>query len=130
MNDPSTQEIGGVLAAVAADPELGLTAGEARRRLLQDGPNELRAKPRLSRWRRALKHFQDPLIYLLLAAVGIALLAWAIEGRQGWPVDAIVIGVVVLVNGVLGFAQEAKAASSTTHAKAASLPLVWTTTTF
>ncbi|MDP3356744.1 MAG: cation-translocating P-type ATPase [Polaromonas sp.] len=109
MNDPSTQAIGGVLAAVAANPELGLTAGEARRRLLQDGPNELRAKPRLSRWRRALKHFQDPLIYLLLAAVGIALLAWAIEGRQGWPVDAIVIGVVVLVNGVLGFAQEAKA---------------------
>ena len=32
-----------------------------------------------------------------------------IEGLVGWPVDAVVIATVVLLNGVLGFVQEAKA---------------------
>jgi P-type Ca2+ transporter type 2C len=63
----------------------------------------------LPTWRRILARFQDPLIYLLLAAIAIALIAWGIEGWAGWPVDAIVIAAVVIVNGVLGFVQEAKA---------------------
>ena len=48
-----------------------------------------------------LAQFQDPLIYLLLGAIVIALIAWLIEGRPGWPVDAIVIGLIVLLNGLL-----------------------------
>ena len=32
-----------------------------------------------------------------------------IDGRLGWPVDAIVIAMVVLINGALGYLQEAKA---------------------
>ena len=59
-----------------------------------------------------LAQFQDPLIYLLLAAVAIALLAWW-EGRgvenAGWPVDATVIAAIVLLNGVIGHVQEVKA---------------------
>jgi P-type Ca2+ transporter type 2C len=35
--------------------------------------------------------------------------AWAVEGRVGWPVDAIVITLVALINAVLGYVQEAKA---------------------
>ena len=91
------------------DPGRGLTSSQASRRLAQDGPNELRSAPRQPAWRRVLAHFHDPLIYLLLAAIAIALVAWAIEGRIGWPIDAIVIATVVLINGVLGFVQEAKA---------------------
>ncbi len=106
---PCTLPASEVVKQTAADIDQGLTRAEAARRLLESGPNELLAVARVPGWRRLLGHFQDPLIYLLLAAIGIALLAWAIEGRQGWPVDAIVIAVVVLVNGVLGFAQEAKA---------------------
>lgn len=106
---PCTLPASEVVKQTAADIDQGLTRAEAARRLLESGPNELLAATRVPGWRRLLGHFQDPLIYLLLAAIGIALLAWAIEGRQGWPVDAIVIAVVVLVNGVLGFAQEARA---------------------
>jgi Ca2+-transporting ATPase len=72
-------------------------------------PNELQSAPRQPTWRRVLSHFQDPLVYLLLAAVVIALIAWVIEGSVGWPVDALVIASIVLLNGVLGFVQEAKA---------------------
>jgi P-type Ca2+ transporter type 2C len=107
--DGSIMDAGEVARTLAADLQNGLTSRDASRRFAQAGPNELRAVPRVPAWRRALAHFQDPLVYLLLGAVAIALIAWVIEGRDGWPVDAIVIAIVVLFNAVLGFVQEAKA---------------------
>ena len=109
MKNPSTQGADELAKALLANLVNGLTASEALRRLARDGPNELRATPKPAAWRRFLKHFQDPLIYLLLAAIVIALVAWAIEGRVGWPVDATAISAIVILNGVLGFVQEAKA---------------------
>ena len=109
IGDASVMDADAVAAALEVDAETGLSAQEAARRLALNGPNELRAAPRAPAWRRVLAQFQDPLMYLLLAAVAIAVLAWWVEGRVGWPVDAIVIGVVVLLNGVIGHVQEAKA---------------------
>jgi len=109
VDDPSLTDAADVARAAGADLERGLTAVEAERRLAQYGRNVLRGAPPVPTWRRVLAHFQDPLIYLLLAAIVIALAAWWIEGRSGWPVDAIVIAAVVLLNGALGFMQEAKA---------------------
>ncbi|MBT9527554.1 MAG: cation-translocating P-type ATPase [Rhizobacter sp.] len=108
-DDPSLQPAEDIARSLAVDPALGLTQEEAARRLAQDGPNELRAAPARPLWRRILAQFQDPLVYLLLVAVAIALAAWWIEGRVGWPVDAIVITLVVLLNAVLGHVQEARA---------------------
>ena len=107
--DPSVKESDAVATAFGADLKNGLTSQEASRRLSENGRNELRSAPRASAWRRVLSQFQDPLVYLLLAAIGIALVAWAVAGRLGWPVDAIVIATVVLLNGAIGHAQEAKA---------------------
>ena len=109
LDDPSIKEADEVARAFGADIENGLTSQEASRRLAQDGPNELRSAPRQPAWRRFLSHFHDPLVYLLLAAIAIALVAWVIEGLAGWPVDAIVILAIVLLNAVLGYLQEAKA---------------------
>ena len=109
MEEHSIRSADDVLKALETDVENGLTSQEAARRLAADGPNELLVKPPTPTWRRILAHFQDPLIYLLLAAIVIALVAWGIEGWVGWPIDAIVIAVVVVINGVLGFVQEAKA---------------------
>jgi len=108
LGDPSTQDADEIARMLGTDLENGLSNHEAARRLAQDGPNELRAAPPIPRWRRMLAQFQDPLIYLLLGAIAIALVAWLIDGRIGWPVDAIVIGTIVVLNGVLGYAQEAK----------------------
>ena len=108
-DDPSTQDVADVARACGADLEAGLSSSEAAHRLARDGPNALRAAAPTPRWRRLLAQFQDPLIYLLLAAIAISLVAWAAEGRTGWPVDAIVIGLIVLLNGLLGYVQEAKA---------------------
>ena len=106
---PSVKRVDDVVTAFAADLINGLTAQEAARRLAANGANELRAAPPVAGWRRVLAHFQDPLVYLLLAAIAIAFGAWIIEGRVGWPVDAMVITVVVLINAVIGYVQENKA---------------------
>jgi len=109
LDDPSVKDADEVARALGADINNGLTSPEASRRLSENGPNELRAAPRVPTWRRVLSHFQDPLVYLLLAAIAIALVAWVIKGLVGWPVDAIVIATIVLLNAVLGYVQEAKA---------------------
>ena len=109
IEDPSIKHIEEIIKVVESDLINGLALEEALRRLKKDGPNELQSASRKPTWRRILSHFQEPLIYLLLLAVVIALIAWAVEGFVGWPVDAIVIATIVLLNGVLGFVQEAKA---------------------
>jgi Ca2+-transporting ATPase len=109
VTDPSAADAAQLARELGADLERGLTAAEATRRLAEQGRNELRAAPVPPRWRLLLAHFQDPLIYLLLAAIAISLGAWLLEGRVGWPVDALVIAIVVLLNGALGFVQEARA---------------------
>ena len=107
--DPSLKEANEVAAALAADLDNGLNSQEAMRRLAESGRNELRAVTPVPTWRRVLSQFQDPLIYLLLGAIVIALVAWLIEGRVGWPIDAVVITLVVVFNAALGYVQEAKA---------------------
>ena len=108
LADPSLLAPDAAAAALATDPERGLSAAEAARRLLRDGRNELRTVPPDPLWRRILAHFRDPLIYLLLAAVAITLVAWRLEGMPGLPVDAIVILAIVVLNAALGFVQQAR----------------------
>ena len=110
--DPSRQESQSIANALQVDPASGLTSDEAALRLAKHGPNQLCASKAPPLWRHVLAQFQDPLTYLLLGAVLVALSAWAIEGREGWPVDAVVISAVILLNAALSFAQESKAANA------------------
>ncbi|OYX63319.1 MAG: haloacid dehalogenase [Sphingomonadales bacterium 32-64-17] len=110
--DPSVAGAQAVAAALEADVSSGLSAGEAARRLAEHGPNTLRGAKARSWWWGILAQFRNPLVYLLLGAVVVALAAWLIEGREGWPVDAVVIAAVLLLNAALGFIQESKAADA------------------
>ena len=59
------------------------------------------------------------MVYLLLAAVVVSLVAWLIEGAEEVPFEVIVILAPVLIaNAVLGYSQEARAE----HAVAALAP--------
>ena len=98
-----------VVRALQADPAIGLGGAEAERRLAEHGPNELTAERAVPLWRRIVGQLRDPLVVLLLIAVVILLIAWLAEGRRDWPVDALVIAVIVVANAVIGVAQERKA---------------------
>jgi calcium-translocating P-type ATPase len=93
----------------------GLSAREAQRRLIQYGPNELRARGRRHWWKELLRQFTHPLALLLWAAAG---LAWVV----GITAVAVAIVVVIVINAVFAFAQE-QHAERAVEALAAYLPM-------
>jgi Ca2+-transporting ATPase len=107
--DPSLRDGRDVARDLGVEPTVGLSSTEAARRLDADGPNELQREPPVPLWRKIVAQFRDPLIYLLLVAIAIALLAWSAEGASGVPIDALVIGVVIVLNAAIGFVQESRA---------------------
>lgn len=107
--DPSVQSPEAVVQEVGTHPETGLSSSQASQRLQKDGPNVLRAAVPVPGWKRFLRQFQDPLVYLLLIAILISVIAWAVEGWVGWPIDALVILLIVVGNAILGYVQENKA---------------------
>ena len=106
---PWQRDAAEVVAELDTDLGAGLTAAEAARRLRRYGRNELEAEKPLPAWRRFLGQFADPLIYLLIAAAVVAIAAWAFEGAEGVPFDAIVILAIIVLNAILGYVQEARA---------------------
>jgi magnesium-transporting ATPase (P-type) len=105
----SQQPAADVARALGCDPAQGLDSSEAMQRLARDGANVLRAAATLPTWHRVLALLLEPLTLLLLAAATLAAVVWALEGAKGWPWDTLVIGAVVLLNTVLGWAQQARA---------------------
>ena len=91
------------------DPERGLTAQEATRRLIAVGANDIESVPPVPTWKKVVAQFRSPLIYLLFAALVASLAVWVVEGAIGWPVDAVVIAVILVLNAVLGYMQETRA---------------------
>ena len=82
-SDPSLLDARAVAEHLQTDPVCGLTGQEAARRLASGGPNEIQGAPPTPEWRKLLEQFRDPLIYLLLAAIVISLVAWLVEGAHG-----------------------------------------------
>ena len=92
---------GEVLARLESRPE-GLTAVEAQRRLVEHGPNALSRQGGPSAWQVLLRQVTSPLIYALLASAAVAFALGDV------PDGAVVLAVVVL-NALIGFAQEYRA---------------------
>ena len=89
-------------AALRSDLACGLSAGEARTRLAAYGTNRPHRRGRPPYLRLALNQVLDPLVALLFAA---ALISIAI----GDTTEGIAIAAILVLNGVIGFWQEAAA---------------------
>ena len=109
LTEPWCRDAAEVAAKAGTDVRNGLTSAEAASRLTTYGPNRLEAAAAVPAWMKLLGQFADPLIYLLLAAVAVSFASWAAEGADGVPYEAVVIAVIVVLNGVLGYVQEARA---------------------
>ena len=86
-------------------PAAGLSAAEASRRLEEHGPNALPGAEKDSALRRMLRQLKDPMLYVLLGAAVLTTV-------MGHLVDTIVILSVVLINAVIGYVQEGRAADA------------------
>ena len=84
------------------DPLLGLSPAEVTARREQFGPNQLAEAPRRPAWKRFVDQFKDLMVYILLGAAAVSLAVGDIK-------DPIVIGIVLLINAIMGFVQENKA---------------------
>ncbi|MEH0818685.1 MULTISPECIES: HAD-IC family P-type ATPase [unclassified Micromonospora] len=91
-----------VVLLLETDTERGLSDGEAAARLERFGPNVLPTAARGGVFRRLRRQFQNPLVYVLIAAGLVTLLL-------AEYVDSAVIFGVVVVNAAVGFLQESKA---------------------
>jgi len=83
----------------------GISEEEAKRRFLETGPNELKREKKESKLELLLEQFKDFLIIILIVA---AVVSFAI----GESMDALVIFVIVILNAIIGFAQQYRAEKS------------------
>jgi magnesium-transporting ATPase (P-type) len=94
-------EVADCLTRLSTVPS-GLSDEEGERRLARVGPNRLPQPMKPSVWRRFAAQFQSLLIYILVAAAVLT----AVIGE--WLNCAVILG-VVLINGSIGYLQEARA---------------------
>ena len=94
------------LAEMGASFE-GLTAGEAEKRLEQNGKNRLAEPPKDSLFKKLMLQFADPMIIILIVAAAISGVT-SFYAKESFA-DVIIILAVVIINAVLGVYQESKA---------------------
>ena len=115
-----------VLQELDSNVEQGLTSQEAGERLLKYGPNKLPEKKKTPLFLVFLQQFNDPMIFILLAA---ALLSIAISiynsihnGESFDFADPVIIMGVCVLNAIIGTVQENKAEKSLEALKKMSSP--------
>ena len=87
----------------------GLSSAEAALRLDAYGPNQLQGAPTVSPIKLLLDEFRSPLVLVLvIAAVVLAVISQVAE-ESDQLIDAVLIGLIVLLNAGLGFSQNYRA---------------------
>ena len=81
--------------------EAGLKNDDAMAILKHDGPNELKLKNNLGFFKIVINQFKDFLVWLLIASAFISFLI-----NKDEYIDSILIVLVVLINAILGIAEE------------------------
>ena len=97
-----TKSIDKIIQHFQSNLEEGLTEAEAKIRVEMNGENRLPEPKKVSAIRMFFKQFANFMIYILLGATILSLILGDIK-------DAILIGIVLVINALIGFYQEYKA---------------------
>lgn len=113
-------------AAVAhhlqTDPAHGLSGQQVQDRQAHHGSNQLVAGGGRSRWEMILDQFSNVMLLMLFA---VAIISGYLEMAAGeWPKDATAIFLIVGLNGILGYVQEAQAEKALSALQKLSSPQV------
>ncbi len=95
---------------LGVDPAKGLSSEEAAARLARDGANEFAKQEHTSLLVKFLSQFKSFMILVLVAAAVISGVVGYLGGEG--MTDAIIILAIVVINAIIGVAQEAKAEKS------------------
>jgi Ca2+-transporting ATPase len=114
-----------MIAGERSPLQSGLTRQAVEKRLAAFGPNALPEAVAVSQWKRWLRQFKSPLIYILLFALVLDLSLWLWEGTGRLPAESIAIGLILVLNAALGAYQEGKAEEALARLKALAMPFVW-----
>ena len=112
-------------ASLSGTAAPGLSAAEARRRLLAHGPNALPEAARTPGWLRLARQFRSPLVLLLLFALAFDLATWLVQGAAGFPTQAAIIALVLLLNAGLAVLQEHRSEQALAHLARLAAPHAW-----
>ena len=115
-----------VLRELDSNVEQGLTSQEAGERLIKYGPNKLPEKKKTPLFLVFLQQFNDPMIFILLAAallsVAISIFNTVKNGESFDFADPVIIMGVCVLNAIIGTVQENKAEKSLEALKKMSSP--------
>ncbi len=112
-----SKSIDETLRELDVDPDIGLSEEEANKRLFKYGPNRLEGQKKKTILQLFFAQLRDALIYVLLGAAVITFF-------MGEYVDTVIILLVIIVNAVLGVAQEVKAGKAIEALKKMAAPKV------
>ena len=97
----------------------------AQRLLHEFGPNALPVVTPPSLLRRFIRQLRNALVYLLLFAVLFDLGTWLWDGAKTVPLEALAIGVVLLLNAGLGALQERRSEAALAKLELLAAPEAW-----
>src|SRR5690554_5011252 len=100
----------------------GLTSNEAQKRLEENGPNALAEGKKRSLLMRLLDQFKDFMVIVLIIAALIAFLGAIIQNKPEELTEGLLIIAIVVINAILGVAQESKAEQALESIKKMSNP--------
>jgi Ca2+-transporting ATPase len=103
----------------------GLSSEQAQATLREFGPNALPAERSRSLLLRIRGQLASALIYVLLLALAIDLVAWAAAGAVGVPLEGLAIFGVVVLNATLGVMQEYRSEQALRELERLSAPRAW-----
>ena len=102
---PYALDVAAVVGELSTDAEAGLTSAEAVARLAQYGPNEISKEAPPSIWAVAAEQLRDPMNIMLIAVVAVSFVIGQVS-------TGVIVGLLILLNVVLGTRQELKARAS------------------
>jgi len=125
LESKPAREDAGPETAHMPDAINGLSSREAQRRLREFGLNIMPEAPAMPLWQRAARQFRSPLIYLLLIALAFDLGIWIFEGAATWPIEAIAIFVILILNAGLSTLQEYRSEQALAKLRELATPMAW-----
>ena len=105
LQDAYTLSVEEIVQSFITNAEKGITQLEADNRIKQFGANIYAVQKQKSIWMMLLLQFKSPIVYLLIAAAVVTLYF------KNY-IEAGAIGVVILINALIGFLMELQARSS------------------